>query len=220
MTEIRKPTPEQVSLGGLSFTRSQIDGASWVDYIMDGEHRFHLQTYKTHGQIGGGWNTNKGVGYFLGIVNKQIDQIDPSEFKELPLSLDVRSTKSEENPNTTNFFGQSIDIPFHSYDFEAPLTLDDLESVGHYSYEENSPTKLSFLRVNTPHIDYTLDAFNPLRVECGAITTLDMSNWNQRIKLLAEYMNGTFSKPDFINAEEILKDIMRIDYPNAVAANI
>lgn len=215
MAERRKPTPEEVNLGGIMFARID-SGASWIDYRMVGSNGFFLQTYKTHGQIGCGWITNKGIGYFLGIINKHIDQIDPAE-QEKPLTVDVRSTKSEERPDTTDFFGPPIDIPFNSYEVTPPITLDDLEEAGHYSPTE--PNRLKFLRVNTPALDYTFSFFDHSRIEAGAITTLDMNNWKNRIEKLAEYMNGTFAEPGFDKAGEILLGIIGREYPNALSSS-
>lgn len=213
MSEYREPTPEPVTLGGREFTRTKY--SQTIRYQMRSEHTFLLETSSTHGQINGEWNTNKGIGYFLGIVNRQISETDPAEVNPESFSVVVRSTKSEEQPAVKNFGGHPIDIPFHEYGFTPPLTLDDLEEAGHYSHGASTP-RLTFLRVDSPSMDYTYSAFNPERPATGAITTLDRDNMKDRMKIFAEFVNGTFAEPDFQNAEQILQDILKRDYPNAL----
>lgn len=213
MNERKKPTIQEVTFGRTTLTRTD-SGSGWADYTL--ADVLHLQAHKNKGEIGGAWKTNKELGFFLGITNRQLERLKKDGAQSELFTGVIRSTLSELKPDSTDQLGFSMNIPFNAFDYDPPLTADNLVEAGHYTYDQNSQI-LKFLRLESPVGPFIYDLFTPHSPKVGALRLFDADSWEFTLKEMSELISETITIPAF-NAEEVLRGMLKREYPRSPAS--
>jgi len=204
----------EIILAGLPFQRTSYN--EFVRYNLVGSDYLSLESSKKIGSLGGEWKSSKGLGFFLGLINRQIGRIDPSvvEAEADRFFFTVNSSLTHEEPSTATFKDPDLEIPipFRTLPYTPPLTIDTLVELGHYSHDDNPNAHLIFLSVDTPTGFYT---YTPSQEHdsVGAKRWLDSDNWSTQIDEMGEFMDETSLILKSGNGQKILKGIVDREYP-------
>jgi len=204
----------EIILAGFPFRRTGY--REFVKYDIVGSDFLSIESSKKIGSLGGEWRSHKGLGFFLGLINRQIGGIEPSlVLREADRFLfTVNSSLTHEEPSTATFKDPDLEmpIPFRTLTYKPPLTIDTLVELGHYSHEGNPDVQLNFLSVDTPRGFYTYTPFQE-GDGVGAKRWLDSDNWRLQIEEMGEFMDETSNILRQGSGQQILQGIVNREYP-------
>lgn len=188
-----------VTLAGRKFKREEADDV--VKYHSIGDEKLSLETNKAAKALGGEWETDKSISYFLGRVNRYIEERDPVvEPNNVELMMVIKSAATEKMES----------LPIGIYQYSVPLTPMDLVEGGHLDYDESKGV-LNLLKLNSPAGTFTYMNFEGMQKVVGAEFPFDDINWRIRAARYANLLNFT-SSLKVGQGEEVVREVMKIDF--------
>lgn len=212
MTEAHQSKQERIELFSVPYTR--YDRQTKIEYVSDDRIKpLNIQLYPDALQIGAYWASSRGISFFLGAVNRQLELLEDGIPKSV--NINIRSTFSEKNParlfmSEENENSNQFLIPFSNLSLTPPFSLDDLVQEGHYSYDAETDKRLKFVRVNSPRGPFIWSHFDPESSELiERLLPLENETWHEDILHMGEFIDTTSGFMDNLSSNILFEMIKR-----------